>query len=110
MPTAFGAVDRNLKHGCGKTLVVDGNKKNHDNVCLAGNAGYAEYIPGRVQTGCPNSPVYKTQFCLHKPNLLNSLISLEFQVDTNELCRPSMQQRKDCSQVKHHTTGIVWLD
>ena len=58
--------------------MVDGNKKNHDDVCLAGNAGYAEYIPGRVQTGCPNSPVYKTQFCLHKPNLLNSLITLEF--------------------------------
>ena len=48
MPTAFCAVDRNLKHGCGKTLVVDGNKKNHDNGCLAGNAGYAEYIQGRV--------------------------------------------------------------
>ena len=48
MPTAFGAVDRNLKHGCGKTLVVDGNKKNHDNGCLVGNAGYAEYIQGRV--------------------------------------------------------------
>ena len=55
--------------------MVDGNKKNHDDVCLAGNAGYAEYIPGRVQTGCLNSPVYKTQFCLHKPNLLNSLIN-----------------------------------
>ena len=37
-----------FKHGCGKMLVVDGNKKNHD-VCLAGNARYAEYIPGRVR-------------------------------------------------------------
>ena len=68
--------------------MVDGNKKNCDDVCLAGNAGYAEYIPGRVQTGCPNSPVYKTQFCLHKPNLLNPLITLEF---SN---RSSLQQRK----------------
>ena len=60
------------KHGCGETLVVDGNMKNHRDLCLATNAGYAEYkgLPGRVQTGCPNSLDYKSHFCqLHKPNV-----------------------------------------
>ena len=41
-------------------------------MCLATNAGYADYkgLPGRVQTGCPNSPDYKSHFCqLHKPNV-----------------------------------------
>ena len=53
-------------------LVVDGNMKNHWDLCLATNAGCSEYkgLPGRVQTGCPNSPDYKSYFCqLHKPNV-----------------------------------------
>ena len=52
--------------------MVDGNMKNHCDVCLATKAGYAEYkgLPGRVQTVCPNSPDYQSQFCqLHKANV-----------------------------------------
>ena len=35
-------------------------------------AGFVEYsgLPGRVRTGCPNTPAYKSPYCsLHKPML-----------------------------------------
>lgn len=61
-------------------IVIDGNMKNHRDVCLATHAGYAEYkgLPGMLRTGCPNTPDYKSRFCLlHKPqNLLQSDDSL----------------------------------
>lgn len=44
--------------------------KNHRDVCCATYAGYAEYkgLPGRVRTGCPNTPAYKSAYCsVHKP-------------------------------------------
>lgn len=44
--------------------------KNHRGVCLATYAGYVEYsgLPGRLRTGCPNTPDYKSSYCsLHKP-------------------------------------------
>ncbi len=52
--------------------MIDGNMKNNWEVCLATMAGYAEYkgLPGRVRTGCPNSPEYKSPFCcIHKPTV-----------------------------------------
>ena len=51
---------------------MDGNMKNHRDVCLATHAGYAEYrgLPDLVKTGCPNTPDYKSRFCsLHKPSV-----------------------------------------
>ena len=44
--------------------------KNHRDVCLATEAGYVEYLglPGRVKTGCANTPDFKSRYCsLHKP-------------------------------------------
>ena len=39
--------------------------KNHRDVCLAREAGYAEFsgLPGKVKTGCPNipQPAFKPQ-------------------------------------------------
>ena len=51
--------------GCGDTIVIDGNMKNNRDVCFATNAGYVEYkgLPGRVRTGCPNSPQYMSRYC-----------------------------------------------
>ena len=49
---------------------MDGNMKNHRNVCCATTAGYTEYkgLLGKVQTGCSNTPAYKSSYCdLHKP-------------------------------------------
>lgn len=61
---------RCAKKGCGYALVIDGNMKNHRDCCFAINAGYIEYkgLPGRVRSGCPNTPDYKSRYCsLHKP-------------------------------------------
>ena len=59
-------------HGCGETIVIDGNMKNHRDVCSATMAGYMEYmgLPGRVTTGCTNTPDFKSRYCsLHKPTV-----------------------------------------
>ena len=51
-------------------LIMDENMKNHRNICYATTAGYTEYkgLNGKVQTGCPNTPAYKSVYChLHKP-------------------------------------------
>ena len=61
--------------GCGKILVIDGNMKNHRSVCAASEAGYLQYdgLPGRVKTGCTNTPEQRSRFYhLHKPRALTS--------------------------------------
>ena len=50
--------------------MLDGNQKNNRPVCAASEAGYVEYagLPGRVKTGCMNTPEQQSLFCtLHKP-------------------------------------------
>lgn len=42
---------------------------------MANEAGYAEFkgLPGRVTTGCPNTPKLKSRYCeLHTPTLFES--------------------------------------
>ena len=61
--------------GCGSTLVLDGNMKNHRDVCAAKEARYAEFngLPGMVKTGCPNTPQLKSRYCLdHTPTSFKS--------------------------------------
>lgn len=56
--------------GCGEVFVLDGNMKNNCEVCSATKAGYAEFsgLTGKVPTGCPNTPAYKSRYCsLHSP-------------------------------------------
>ena len=51
-------------------LVLDGNMKNSREVCYAIQAGHTEFngLPGSVQTGCPNTPSYKSRYCaIHAP-------------------------------------------
>ena len=60
-------------NGCGYVIVVDGNMKNHRDVCFAASAGYVEYkgLTGRVRTGCPNTPEFKSHYCaLHRPAVI----------------------------------------
>ena len=55
-------------------LVLDGNMKNNREVCFAVDAGYAEFsgLPGRIRTGCPNTPGFKSRYCsLHAPFAAN---------------------------------------
>jgi hypothetical protein len=51
--------------------VIDGNMKNHRDVCLAKDAGYIEFegLPGKIKTGCQSSPQYNGRYCAsHAPN------------------------------------------
>lgn len=53
-------------------LVLDGNFKNHRDVCKAKDAGYITFdgLPGQVKTGCQKSPALKSRYCsLHKPRV-----------------------------------------
>ena len=50
--------------GCRQVIVFDGNMKSNREVCLAVDAGFAG-LPGRVKTGCPNTPGFKSS--LHAP-------------------------------------------
>ena len=66
----FPCVDNHVGHhcgtgGCGEVLVIDGNMKNNREVCFAVDAGYTEFsgLPGRVKTGCPNTPGFKSRYC-----------------------------------------------
>ena len=53
--------------GCGKVFVLDGNQKNHRDVCAATHAGTIEYegLPGAIQSGCQFSPMYGSKYCFH---------------------------------------------
>lgn len=58
--------------GCNSVLVMDGNLKNHRDVCLAKEAGYVTYqgLPGKVKTGCVLTPDLRSRYCsLHKPRV-----------------------------------------
>lgn len=48
--------------------------KNRQDICAATEAGYAEYVglPGKIKTGCQQSPAYKSKFCYeHSPRVGN---------------------------------------
>ena len=51
--------------GCGTTLVLDGNMKNHRDVCYAKEAGFMEFegLSGSIKTGCPSTPAFKSRYC-----------------------------------------------
>ena len=51
--------------GCGSVLVLDGNMKNHRDICSAKSDGHIEFecLPGIITTGCTNTPAYKSRYC-----------------------------------------------
>lgn len=58
--------------GCKTIVVMDGNMKNHRDVCKATEAGYSTFdgLPGQVKTGCQKTPDFKSRYCyLHKPRV-----------------------------------------
>jgi len=46
--------------------VIDGNMKNHRDICFAKAAGHIEFpnLPGQIVTGCICTPAYKNRFCV----------------------------------------------
>lgn len=74
--------------GCGTVLVLDGNQKNNQPVCATEEGGYVEYasLPGKVRTGCLNSPEQQSIFCsLHKPR------QMKLQNNEHSKCEKSTQ-------------------
>ncbi len=67
-------------------FVMDGNMKNHRDVCFASNACYVEYqgLHGRVRSGCPNTTCHKSRYCtVYKPTI--AISQQEQEVGTSTL-------------------------
>ena len=85
------------KKGCGEVLIIDGNMKNHRDVCLAQCAGYTEYdgLPGKVCTGCPNTPAYMSPYCeLHRPTVALPQVQ-NIEGSTTGICTPKANASED---------------
>ena len=83
--------------GCGQVLVLDGNQKNNRPVCAAEEAGYIEYasLPGKVKTGCMNSPEQQSKFCsVHKPRHMQSHDSV-YKGDSDGRVAESILRKKE---------------
>lgn len=53
-------------------LVIDGNIKNHRDVCSATEVGFITFqgLPGKVKTGCQLTPDVRSCYCSkHKPRI-----------------------------------------
>ncbi len=61
-------------------MVLDGNMKNHRDVCKARDAGYTEYegLPGSIKTGCMNTPESQSRFCtIHQVRICGTKDTLD---------------------------------
>ena len=86
------------KPGCGLALVIDGNMKNHRYVCCATYAGYAEFegLNGKIRTGCPNTPAFKSSFCgVHAPTVAvcQSLLDDEIVPEDTQMSASSSEKQ-----------------
>ena len=88
---------RGDEKGCGHVLVIDGNMKNHRDICLAREAGFAEFggLPGRVKTGCPNMPQPKCRYC---PSHAPTAFTPEGEISSTET---AVQQSVQTASSKH---------
>lgn len=82
-----------IVNGSGTVLVIDGNMKNHRSVCAASDAGYIEYdgLPGRVKTGCTNTPEQNTSFVHCTSHVLYILASSQAK---QQLLNPILEKRE----------------
>ena len=71
--------------GCSQVLVLDGNLKNHRDVCYAKDAGFIEFdgLDGSVKTGCQSTPDYKSRFCKDHKNQAVELREQSDSIDGN---------------------------
>ena len=91
----------NLAHscsypGCGKVLILDGNMKNHRDVCFAKDAGFIKFegLDGSIKTGCPETPAFKNRYCTdHKPQVCNLDCSEERDESLNIQTGPELRSK-----------------
>ena len=83
--------------GCGSVLVLDGNMKNHRDVCYAKDAGFIQFsgLPGVIKTGCPASPDFKSQYCSqHKSHACDLLNNGEVDDELGTTPGPALRSRR----------------
>ena len=69
-------------------LVLDGNMKNHRDVCMARDAGFIEFdgLEGRLKTGCQATPAHKSRYCTrHSPQAVNLNINVPEDEEATQL-------------------------
>ena len=100
--------------GCGTVLVLDGNMKNHRDVCYAKDAGFIEFegLKGLIKTGCAATPKYKSQYCDKHKNQACNLLYVD-QIDTEEdlgiQTGPELRDRSSVAQSKKAGNAIAEL-
>ena len=78
-------------------LVLDGNMKNSREVCFATDAGHTEFsgLAGMIQTGCPNTPAYKSRYCtLHSP-MVTTPQSIKFAEDGTPITTSNSEKTEE---------------
>ena len=103
-----------MAKGCGETIVIDGNMKNHRDVCFATEAGFVAYmgLPGRVKSGCSNTPDLKSRYCgLHKPTATDSNSEASKNRTTPNQVGLILSKRSTRAQIHYqvHTTQFTIL-
>ena len=73
--------------------MLDGNMKNNREVCYAVDAGYAEFVglPGKIKTGCPNTPAFKSRYCsIHIPYVASDGSDTQAPLTASQLNAPKL--------------------
>lgn len=94
------------KLGCRSALVIDGNVKNHQDVCMATAAGFVQFkgLRGQVQTGCSSTPGYNSLYCsLHKPSMV---VSQNFELSEDHSDKNDVAS-KTSALAKQEPVGII---
>ena len=82
--------------GCCSVMVIDGNMKNHRDVCKAKDAGYMEFdgLPNQIVTGCMNTPDYKSRYCkLHKDRACSLSVDDHTEDDTEGVIETILEKK-----------------
>ena len=111
----YYSAHRCSKVGCGSVLVLDGNMKNHRDVCAAEDAGFVEYIglPGRVKTGCMESPKQCSKFCsnhmTHHAQCSGSSVQSQAKI-VEMILRKKETRSSTLYEVSHKSTCVCSFD
>ena len=92
-------------------MVIDGNMKNHRDVCKAKDAGYMEFegLPNRIVTGCMNTPDYKSRYCkLHKDRVCTFSVNDQTEDDAEGVIEMILE-KKSTRTATHYKVRLYLL-
>ena len=87
------------------------NQKNNRPVCAADEAGYVQYegLPGKVKTGCMNTPLQTSTFCAHHyPRVMEAQCSDEPKQKIQYRVVESILQEKQTRNGCYYQVGNVF--